>query len=63
MKNQSIEFKSNEFEFYWEIWGVWWMSWFIEVDGKSLNFIVNDISNKDLDELIEKGFIKLVKVY
>lgn len=63
LEKQCSELNTYEFEFYWEIWGVWWMPWFIEVDKKSLNFSANDISNNDLNILVEKGKIEIVKIY
>jgi hypothetical protein len=63
LKKQAIELNSNEFEFYWEIWGVMWMPWFLEINGKSLNFTANDISNEDLELLIKMEFIEVIKVY
>lgn len=52
-----------EFEYYWEIWGGMWHPWFIEINGKSENFTFNDISQNDLDDLVQMGFIELTKVY
>lgn len=63
LKRQADEFNADEFEFYWEIWGVLWMPWFIEIEKKSLIFTANDISSKDLDVLIKMGFLEVVKVY
>lgn len=63
LKKQANALNSDEFEFYWEIWGVWWMPWFIEIDGKSLTFTANNICNEDLELLIKNGFIEIIKVY
>ncbi|MEN2402475.1 hypothetical protein GKZ90_0021980 [Flavobacterium sp. MC2016-06] len=63
LNKQATELNSNEFEFYWEIWGVMWMPWFIEINGMSLHFTANDISNEDLELLIKMDFIEVIKVY
>lgn len=60
---QCNEHNYYEFEYYWEMWGAWWMSWFIEVNSKSLIFSADDISNKDLNLLVENGKIEIVKIY
>ena len=63
LKQQCLELDSNEFEFYWEMWGVMWTPWFIEVNNKPLSFTANDVSMEDLDRLIKSGDIELVKIY
>ncbi|WP_343662611.1 hypothetical protein [Chryseobacterium mucoviscidosis] len=63
LEKQCNELNNSEFEFYWEMWGVWWMPWFIEVDKKSLKFSANDISSNDLKILVEKDKIEIVKIY
>lgn len=63
LKKQAATLESNEFEFYREIWGVLWMPWFIEIEGTSLNFTINDLCNDDLEFLLKMDFIELIKVY
>lgn len=63
LKERCAENNSNEFEYFWEMWGVLWMPWFIEVNGESMYFSSNDISQNDLDQLCKNGFIELLKVY
>ncbi len=63
LKETCAENNSNEFEYFWEMWGVLWMPWFIEVNGESMYFSSNDISQNDLDQLCKNGFIELLKVY
>ncbi|TCI91800.1 hypothetical protein [Tenacibaculum sp. M341] len=52
-----------EFEFYWEMWGVLWCPWCLEINGKSQSFSFNDVSYEDLDALIKNGLIVLIKEY
>ena len=52
-----------EFEYYWEMWGVTWMPWFLEINGKDTTFTLNDIGSEDLNFLVENGSIKLIKEY
>lgn len=54
---------SYEFEYYWEIWGVMWHPWFIEIKGKTQDFSLNDISFNDLNKLCDYGLIELIKEY
>jgi len=63
LNQQATELNSSEFEYSWEYWGYLWYPWFIEIDGKSLNFTANDISSEDLEMLTEKKFIEVIKVY
>jgi hypothetical protein len=63
LDRQCNEYNCSEFEYYWEMWGVLWMPWFIEVTSKSLNFSANDISINDLNFLVEKGKIEIIKIY
>ncbi len=63
LKQQCLVLDCLEFEFYWEMWGVMWTPWFIEVNNKSLSFTSNDVSMEDLDRLIESGDIELVKIF
>ena len=63
LEKQCNELNNSQFEFYWEMWGVWWMPWFIEVDKKSLKFSANNISSNDLKILVEKDKIEIVKIY
>jgi hypothetical protein len=63
LEKQCAELNSNEFEYYWEIWGLMWTPWFIEVNQSSLNFSVNDVSSDDLDYLIKEGKIEIIKIY
>lgn len=60
---QCNEQNCNEFDHYWEMWGVMWMPWFIDVNKKSLTFTANDISSEDLKILVEQGKIEIVKIY
>ncbi|WP_298540903.1 hypothetical protein [uncultured Aquimarina sp.] len=52
-----------EFEYYWEIWGVMWYPWTLEIKGKSESFSLYDISYKDLENLCNNGQIELIKEY
>ena len=52
-----------EFEYYWEIWGVMWYPWFLEINGKSQSFSFNDISSDDLETLCSEGLIELIEEY
>lgn len=52
-----------EFEYYWEILGVMWYPWTLEINGKSESFSLNDISYKDLEGLCDNGFLELIKEY
>ncbi|WP_074406478.1 hypothetical protein [Aquimarina megaterium] len=63
LKERCSENNSSEFEYFWEMWGVLWIPWFIEVNGESMYFTANDISQNDLDRLCKDGFIELLKVY
>ena len=54
--------ENYEFEYFWEIWGIMWHPWFIEINGVNQYFSMNDISINDINELLELGFIELVKV-
>ncbi|EZH75361.1 hypothetical protein ATO12_00875 [Aquimarina atlantica] len=63
LKERCSENNSNEFEYFWEMWGVLWMPWFIEINGESMYFTTNDISQNDLDQLHKDGFIELLKIY
>ncbi|WP_340153812.1 hypothetical protein [uncultured Marivirga sp.] len=58
-----VALNCTEFEYYWEIWGVMWYPWFIEIDGKSENFSFNDLTQKDLEELIKDEKIEIIKIY
>jgi len=63
LRQQCQELNCFEFEFYWEMWGVLWTPWFLEVNNTSLSFTTNAISDEDLDCLIQNGAIELIKVY
>jgi hypothetical protein len=63
LEKQCAELNSDEFEYYWEYWGVLWMPWSIEVNRKSLKFSANDVSSEDLDYLVKQGKIKIIKIY
>ena len=63
LEKQCSELNSEEFEYYYEICGVWWIPWFIEVNKKTLTFTDNDISDTDFKFLVENGKIEIVKVY
>ena len=52
-----------EFEYYWEIWGVTWYPWTLEINVQSESFSLSDISYKDLDNLSKNGLIELIKEY
>ncbi len=53
----------DEFEYYWEMWGVMWHPWTIEINQKYQTFTLNDISEADLAELVKLDKISLVKTY
>ena len=64
LRRQCEENNENEFEYYWEIWGVMWYPWSIEtVSNKFLKFTLNDISYEDLDYLVNCGQLELIKIY
>jgi hypothetical protein len=52
-----------EFEYYWEMMDEFWSPWYIEADGHSLKFSLYDISNGDLKELVDQGYLEIIKVY
>jgi hypothetical protein len=52
-----------EFEYYWEMWGVLWNPWTIEINQKYQIFTLNDISENDLAELVRLRRIELIKTY
>lgn len=58
-----VNYECYEFEFYWEIWGLMWYPWTLEINGKSESFSINDISYDDLEKLCDLGLIELIKVY
>ncbi|MGJ8734469.1 MAG: hypothetical protein ACSHW4_15045 [Cellulophaga sp.] len=60
---QCEEHQCFEFEYYWEMWGVMWMPWFIEINGNNTTFSLNEIGTDDFDFLIANGSIKLIKEY
>jgi hypothetical protein len=53
----------NDYNFTLEVeyWGILWMPWFIYIKGESLKFSANDISNDDLNKLIEFNTLKKLK--
>ena len=64
LKKQCTEKQQDEFEYYWEIWGVNWYPWFLEFSaGDSLVFTANDVSSDDLNHFVEIGELEVVKVY
>ena len=63
LEKQCAELNSDEFEYFWEMWGVMWMPWFIMIDRNSLNFSANDISSEDLEILVKEGKIEKIKIY
>jgi hypothetical protein len=63
LEKQCSELNSLEFEYYYEKWGFMWNPWFIEVGNESLSFSVYGISSEDLNILVEKGKIEIVKIY
>ena len=49
---------ATEFEYNYELWGVFWIPWSVEVDAKEIRFPINDISLADfVDERILKGLM------
>uniref|UniRef100_UPI002611464F hypothetical protein n=1 Tax=Flavobacterium sp. TaxID=239 RepID=UPI002611464F len=62
LKNCRLE-NTDEFEFYWEVWGVMWYPWTIEINNKFQTFSLNDISENDLTELVKLKKIELIKTY
>lgn len=52
-----------EFEYFWEIWGVLWYPWTIEINQKYQTFTLNDIAEADLTALVRSGKISLIKTY
>lgn len=60
---QCKDINTLEFEYSFDIWGVWWMPWFIYAEGKLLSFTANDIDEDDLKKLVDDGRIQIVKVY
>jgi len=54
---------SYEFEYYWEIWGIMWYPWTIEINEEFQTFSLNDISDYDLTELVKLEKIELIKTY
>ena len=63
IKSKLIQLNCSEFEYYWEIWGVMWHPWFIEINGKSENFSFNDLTQEDLNQLVKENKIETIKVY
>lgn len=55
--------KHQKFEFTYsvECWGVLWFPWFIYIDGHSLAFSTDDISETDLQTLVNEGSIERVE--
>ncbi|MEL1245914.1 hypothetical protein AAEO56_16690 [Flavobacterium sp. DGU11] len=61
---QCKAFQTDEFEYYWEIWGVNWYPWTIETaTRKGLNFTDGYDPGKKLDWLESQGIIAIVKEY
>lgn len=54
---------TNEFEYYWEIWGVNWYPWTLEINGHAQTFTFNDLSEFDLIELVKLDKIAVVETY
>ncbi len=52
-----------EFEYFWEIWGVLWHPWTIEINQKYQTFTLNDISEADLTALVKLKKIALIRTY
>ena len=63
LEKQCAELNSDEFEYFYEIWGVMWMTWFIMIDRNFLNFSANDISSDDLEILVKQGKLEIIKIY
>lgn len=53
----------TEFEYYWEIYGVLWYPWTLEINGVYQSFSINDVGYKDLDALCDLGYIQWIKTY
>ena len=51
----------TEFVYYWEIWGMLWYPWTLEMNGQYPYFSVNDISAKDLGKSCDVGLIELIE--
>lgn len=52
-----------EFEYYLEVWGMWCMPWFIEINSMRLTFTATEINDDELSFLLNRGTIELIKVY
>ncbi|QLQ30731.1 MAG: hypothetical protein HZT40_02925 [Candidatus Thiothrix singaporensis] len=61
LTRQCQQYGCDEFEYYWEEYGLWWYPWTIEVRGKSLSFSYYDIGLQDLDYWESTGEIKLIE--
>lgn len=59
--SQCEQHKKFEFIFKIEYWGILWTPWFIYIDDTSLKFSVNDISESDLQRLIDLKMITFVE--
>ncbi len=58
-----VQLDCYEFEYYWEMWGLMWYPWFIEINGKSESFSFNDLTQDDLNQLVNEDKIEIIKVY
>lgn len=64
IKHQCQEYNSNEFEYYFEIWGLNWYPWQLEVSPEqTIQLSINDLLTEDLQYLEDAGEIFLVKKY
>ncbi|MFB9079634.1 hypothetical protein ACFFLS_07080 [Flavobacterium procerum] len=65
LEKQCAELNCDEFEYYWEIWGLAWTVYSVVVaqSQKFLSFSNNDVSSEDLDFLVKQGKIEIIKIY
>lgn len=57
------ELSCFEFEYYWEMWGIMWNPWFIEIAGKSITLSIKELTQSDLEHLVDLNRIEVVKIY
>ncbi len=63
IRSKCEESNCFEFEYYWEMWGLMWTPWFIEISEKTQNFSFNDLTQADLEELLKEEKIEVIKIY
>ncbi|SFO52891.1 hypothetical protein SAMN05428949_5591 [Chitinophaga sp. YR627] len=64
IKHQCEAYKSDEFEYYFEIWGLNWYPWQLEVSpAQTIQLSINDLSTEDLQYLENAGEIMLIRKY